>query len=257
MKYIILFPLLFVCFLGITQPPIEPPPVPDWEKKHNYIHTFPEFPGEFPGGADSLRSYIDNNLIYPLEFFEVTQGDKMYVHVQFVIEKNGSVSRVEILKNRTNRESFAREAVALVKSMPDWKPSYSKNYFNDFKETTEQLQDSIPVRSYFSMPITFKREKLPLLPHRYDSLTNYIKTNLAYPQQALKEKIQGKVYVKMIFNDAGNLADVVLRRGMENCPECDKEVLRILKSIPTDLIKANNSPQTPKPFFFNTFIELK
>lgn len=255
MKQVILFPLLFVCFLGIAQPPIEPPPAPDWDKKHNDILTFPEFPAEFPGGADSLRSYIDNNLIYPLEFCEVTEGDKVYV--RFIIEKNGSVSRVEMLKDRTNRKSCAREAIALVKSMPNWKPGYSKNYFNDFKETTEQLQDSIPVRCYFTMPITFKRAKLPLLPHGYDSLTNYIKTNLVYPQQASKEKIQGRVYVKMIFNDTEDLADVILLRGVENCPECDKEVLRLLKSIPTDLIKANSSPQTPKPFFFNTFIELK
>lgn len=263
MKYIILFPLLFVCFLGIAQPPpFEPrkttpkmPPSSDWHQKHNGIQTLVDYPGEFPGGADSLIDYIDNHLVYPLEFFEVTEGNKVFV--RFVIEKNGSVSRVEMLKDRTNRKSCAREAIALVKSMPNWKPGYSKNYFNDFKETTEQLQDSIPVRCYFTMPITFKRAKLPLLPHGYDSLTNYIKTNLVYPQQASKEKIQGRVYVKMIFNDTEDLADVILLRGVENCPECDKEVLRLLKSIPTDLIKANSSPHTPKPFFFNTFIELK
>lgn len=263
MKQVILFSLLFVCFLGIAQPPpFEPrktppkmPPSSDWHQKHNGIQTLVDYPPEFPGGVDSLISYIDNNLIYPLEFFEVTEGDKVYV--RFVIEKNGSVSRVEMLKDRTNRESCAREAVALGKSMPNWKPGYSKKYFDDFKETTEQLQDSIPVRCYFTMPITFKREKLPLLPHGYDSLKNYIKTNLVYPEKAFNAKIQGKVDVKLLFDDVGNFSDVLLIHGMENCPECNEEALRLIKSIPKEFIKANDNELSPKPFFFNTFVRFK
>ena len=73
---------------------------------------------EFPGGLDSMYAYIHKNLKYPELAKE--KGIEGRVFVNFIIEKDGSISNVKILRGIGG---FCEEAaVEMVKNMPKWKP---------------------------------------------------------------------------------------------------------------------------------------
>jgi len=86
------------------------------------IYYIVEDSASFPGGTDSLYTFIKRTLQYPKSAKET--GIEGYVIVSFVITKMGDVSNVEVLRG-LNTELDA-EAVRIVKSIPRWKPAWDK-----------------------------------------------------------------------------------------------------------------------------------
>ena len=91
----------------------------------------------FPGGESAMKSYLNSNVKYPVEAREnCIQGR---VIVQFIIEKDGSISDVKI--SESVNPSFDREALRVVKAMPKWNPG--------------KLQ-GIPARVKNEVPVVFR-----------------------------------------------------------------------------------------------------
>ena len=111
----------------------EEEPAPVAEEIFTFVEEYPEF----PGGDRALREYVLNNIKYP----EVarTSGITGTVYVQFVVEKDGSISDVKVVRGIGG--GCDEEAVRVVKSMPKWKPGKQRGQ---------------PVRVYFTLPIEFK-----------------------------------------------------------------------------------------------------
>jgi periplasmic protein TonB len=75
---------------------------------------------EFPGGDKSFQKFIEKNIYYPLDADEV-EGT---VLISFVIEVDGSVSEIKIVKSA--HPSFSAEAIRVIKKMPKWIPGEKK-----------------------------------------------------------------------------------------------------------------------------------
>ncbi|HCN84802.1 MAG TPA: hypothetical protein DIT07_14465 [Sphingobacteriaceae bacterium] len=58
----------------------------------------------------------------------------------------------------------------------------------------------------------------------------YISHNLKYPEQALKDKVAGKVYVSFIIEKNGAITNVEVAQGLGH--GLDEEALRIIKDSP-------------------------
>lgn len=91
----------------------------------------------FPGGESAMTSYLNSNVKYPVEALE--NGIRGRVIVQFIIEKDGSISDVKI--SRSVNPSFDREALRVVKAMPKWNPGKLKG---------------IPARVKNEVPVVFR-----------------------------------------------------------------------------------------------------
>lgn len=78
-----------------------------------------EEPPMFPGGDSAWRAFVNNSLRYPQMAKE--QGVQGNVYVRFVVERDGSVTNVEILKH-PNSNDLANEARRIVMSSPNWIP---------------------------------------------------------------------------------------------------------------------------------------
>ena len=91
----------------------------------------------FPGGQAALNSYIGNNLQYPEKAKE--NGVQGRVSVKFIVEKDGSISNVEV--NRSVDTDLDNEAMRVIKSMPKWNPA---------------KQNGTEVRAYYYVPVTFR-----------------------------------------------------------------------------------------------------
>ncbi len=109
------------------------------ERLENEIYDFPEIEAKFPGGPDSLYKWMQNNIQYPFEAKE--QGISGNVFVEFIIEKNGDLTNIKIL--RSPHELLSKESIRLIESMPNWIPAQNKNYL---------------VRMRYRFPISFRLE---------------------------------------------------------------------------------------------------
>ena len=81
---------------------------------------------EFPGGYDKLYEYISKEIQYP-EFeksipAQLFQGKNKLI-VKFIVEKDGSVSQVQIDKSSYPCPLCEKEAIRVIQQMPKWKPA--------------------------------------------------------------------------------------------------------------------------------------
>lgn len=114
----------------------EPEPAP----KEEEIFVAVEQQAEFPGGMAALMKWLSNNIRYP----EAAQQNDVQgrVIVKFVVEKDGSVSQVQILKGVD--KDLDKEALRVVNKMPKWQAG--KN-------------NGVAVRSYFTLPVNFRLQQ--------------------------------------------------------------------------------------------------
>jgi protein TonB len=101
------------------------------------IIDFPDVEAEFPGGAMDLKKFIQENFKYPKKAVE--QGDQGRVYVTFVVETDGSITGVDVLRGGLTEE-LNMEAIRLVSLMPPWYPAEKKG---------------VKVRARCRLPITF------------------------------------------------------------------------------------------------------
>ena len=73
-------------------------------------------------------------------------------------------------------------------------------------------------------------EQLPQFPGGDTELMSFVAQNLVYPEQAIKDKVQGRVIVEMVIETTGEVVDAKILRSLS--PECDAEVLRIVDLMP-------------------------
>lgn len=76
----------------------------------------------FPGGESAMKSYLNSNVNYPVVAQE--NGVQGRVIVQFIIEKDGSISDVKVASGVDL--SLDKEAIRVVKAMPKWNPGKLK-----------------------------------------------------------------------------------------------------------------------------------
>ena len=99
----------------------EPPKVEE-SKVFDVVEEMPQF----PGGPSALFEYLSKNIKYP-------------VIVTFVVERDGSITDVKVVKSVD--PSLDKEAQRVVKSMPHWIPG---------------KQNGSAVRVKYTVPVTFR-----------------------------------------------------------------------------------------------------
>ncbi|MCF8230976.1 MAG: energy transducer TonB [Bacteroidales bacterium] len=114
----------------------EPAPMEEEEKKEDKVFVVVEDQPQFPGGEKARKRYLSNNIEYPQLARE--SGIEGTVYVTFVVEKDGSITDVRVLRGIGG--GCDKEAIRVVKEMPKWKPG---------------KQRGKPVRVQFNMPIRF------------------------------------------------------------------------------------------------------
>ena len=86
------------------------------------VYTIVEKMPEFPGGQGELVKFIGNNVKYPEIGKE--HGIQGKVYVQFVINQNGQIENVKVIRGVD--PALDEEAVRVIKSMPAWIPAENK-----------------------------------------------------------------------------------------------------------------------------------
>jgi protein TonB len=92
-------------------------------------------------------------------------------------------------------------------------------------------------------------EEMPEFPGGPMEMMKYIQKNIQYPQMAKEAGLSGKCFLKFVVNGNGNITDVQVLKGVPGCQECDREAIRVVKSMPN--WKAGKQNGRSVPVFFN------
>ena len=96
---------------------------------------------EFPGGMDSLYSFLNKNIHYPPKARERKYEGKVYA--QFIVEKDGSITNAQIVRDivygNEEADSIAAElgcgaeVLRVINRMPKWKPASNNGTISRYK----------------------------------------------------------------------------------------------------------------------------
>jgi periplasmic protein TonB len=108
------------------------------DEDDDYIFRKVEIESDYPGGAAAWQRFLNRNFRYPQEAVE--SGIQGIVTVQFIVDKDGSVSNVEAI---SGPPELRAEAVRVIKKSGKWTPA---------------IQNGRQVKSYKKQPIVFRLE---------------------------------------------------------------------------------------------------
>lgn len=89
-------------------------------------------------------------------------------------------------------------------------------------------------------------EKVAEYPGGQKAMMQFLVENVKYPENAMKNDIQGRVVVKFIVTKKGKIKDVTVLKPVD--PELDKEAIRVVESMP-DWIPAQNDGKAVDSYF--------
>ncbi|GAB3945486.1 M56 family metallopeptidase [Spirosoma harenae] len=73
-------------------------------------------------------------------------------------------------------------------------------------------------------------EQVPEFPGGMQALSQYLARNLRYPKEAQQNRIQGRVFVKFVVSQQGDIQDLHILKGIGS--GCDEEAVRVISQMP-------------------------
>jgi TonB family protein len=187
---------------------------------------------EYPGGSAPLLEFIKNNLRYP----EAARAEKIEgrVIVRFVVNTSGKVEDLSVIKGV--HPLLDAEALRVVSLLTGWLPG---------------AQGGKPVNVWYMVPVSFslnpdpngtkepapqaeftfvQPEQIPQFPGGQQAMFMAIAERMQYPEEAIKQKIQGKVIIRFVVNKEGRVTNAIVLKGV--APSLDIEALRVVSALP-------------------------
>jgi TonB family protein len=120
---------IFLCFLlqlsGFSQ-------------KDTTVYAFLDTMPEFVGGFTGMNNYFKQKIKYPKK--EMQAGITGKVYLQFVVKSDGTITNIKELKGINNGTGLTKEAIRVVKKMPQWNPG---------------IRNGVPVNVKMTLPVIF------------------------------------------------------------------------------------------------------
>ena len=191
----------------------------------------------FPGGMGEMMKFLQQNVKYPKEAQD--QGVQGRVIVQFVVNKDGSISNDTVV--RSVDPMLDAEAIRVVRSMPNWTPGKQRGEAVRVRFTlpvTFRLdggEESKPVQMQVTVENTGEEiikvpEQLPEYPGGMVELMKFLQRNMRYPKEAQEQGKQGRVIVQFVVEKDGSITDAKIAKSVD--PQLDAEALRVVNAMP-------------------------
>lgn len=117
-------------------------------------------------------------------------------------------------------------ACSLFKSQPE----AATNAAVDTEVVEVPIKERSPGEPDTTGPIFDIVEENPRFPGGEEARIAYMVENVTYPEEALKKKIEGVVYVSFVVERDGSISNVKVLRGIGG--DCDKEAVRVVQNMP-------------------------
>lgn len=226
------------------------------DMEESVIESVADVNPEFPGGIDSLYTFVRNYIEYPFCAFEHFRYTEFIIEL-IVLENGDVIDKTDYSKySECEISAFTR----FMELMPSWKPAikdglYVKSFvsmnfifkiitaqsreienidadylfyiFGDYDEFRESkkldLSESDP-------EVVVVVEQNPEFPGGMDSLFSYLARNINYPIEAQRKKVSGRVVVRFVVDEVGDIYDVVV--VLDIGEGCGEEAVRVVNEMP-------------------------
>ena len=219
-----------------------------------FVETKPQFVNEVGVASDAneFSKWVNANLNYPEQ--ARVQGIQGRVTMEFVVNKDGSVGDVKILRGVD--KLLDDEAMRIVKSSPKWIPGADEDG-NKVKviyrfpvwfqlrgtsaSSTANQSDNLVVKpagtntDSDAILFTFVETKPQFVDENgivsdANSFSKWVNAKLEYPAQSKAQGVQGRVTIEFTVDTDGSVNNVKVLRGVEKL--LDDEAVKIVKSSP-------------------------
>ena len=216
-------------------------PVQIMEKDPDTVYQIVEKMPQYRGGEEAMMKYVADNIKYPQEAKDKNISGRVFV--SFVIEKDGSVNEVKVVRGIGG--GCDEEAARVIKGMPKWEPGMQKgkpvrvNYMMPINFKLSDTQPKQPVKKSSVSKVDMKPDKngvyqiveeMPQYTGGEAAMMEYVAKNIVYPQEARDKEISGRVFVSFIVEKDGSVNEVNVKKGIGG--GCDEEAVRVIKAMP-------------------------
>lgn len=198
-------------------------------ENYSTVEEKPMFNGR---DAGEFATWVFGQIKYPEKAYK--DGVQGRVTLQFVISKKGDVKDVKVARSSGN-ELLDNEALRVVSMSPAWTPG---------------KVEGKPVDVMFTFPVVFKREggtddaagetvmfseveQKPTFKGNDpgQEFGKWVFSQLKYPEEAIKNQIQGRVILQFTIAKDGNVKDITVARS-SGSKILDDEAVRIVSMSP-------------------------
>ena len=236
-----------------TTTPTEVKPEVSLPANNDSIYNIVEENAQFPGGDAAMYKWIANHLQYPEECRDKSIQGR--VIVQFVVNKDGSISDIKVLKSP--HSLLSKEAIRVVNAMPFWKPAKVKgevvrSSFRlpiNFKLAGTQKTDTITGQEKGLKPeitVMAKPTGKPIeeednglfvdyetsaeFPGGAEAMYKWIADHIKYPEECKAKGIQGRVTLSFVIEVDGSVTNVKALRSPDD--RLSQEAIRVVSAMP-------------------------
>ena len=236
-----------------TTTPTEVKPEVSLPANNDSIYNIVEENAQFPGGDMAMYKWIANHLQYSEECrAKSIQGRVM---IQFVVNKDGSISDIKVLKSP--HSLLSKEAIRVVNAMPFWKPAKVKgevvrSSFRlpiNFRLAGTQKTDTITGQEKGLKPeitVMAKPTGKPIeeednglfvdyetnaeFPGGDAAMYKWIADHIKYPEECKAKGIQGRVTLSFVIEVDGSVTGVRAVRSPDD--RLSQEAIRVVSAMP-------------------------
>jgi len=132
--------------------------------------------------------------------------------------------------------------VGLGLTVPKTVQAQNKSANEKKKDFLKDVKDTLKSNEVEELVYCYVMEQMPQYPGGESELLNFVGKNLRYPESSFKNKIQGKVIVRFVVTESGEVDKIQVVRSLQ--AECDKEAIRVIKLLPKFIPGKQNGKNT-------------
>lgn len=199
----------------------------------------------YNGSNKAIEEFIKTKT----SFYDHINKNKMLgkVNLALTIDTNGKIKRVKVLLGLRDgsSDSLAKALYKLARYEPAKYNGKSVKYQShisvDFGINSLVVYEKRPIYKIFniihalpdSIKETFTRvEEMPEFQGGPTQMMKFIQSNIKMPRSAMERGVNGKCFLRYVVGADGNIYNVEILKGVNNCPECDAEAIRVVQSMP-------------------------
>ena len=202
---------------------------------------------EFQADENVLKSSNSNQEEYQLFLIKKTAGTR-FAAIANSLNHSSLKKRITMMLQKKSQSKVRMRALALAPAVALGMLFVSNPLIATTLSSVSSASISIDTPSHDKVsekPLKAP-DKMPEFPGGMTQLMTFIGENVKYPQEALKNKTEGNVFVRFIISKTGKVTNPKILKGVSK--ELDEEALRVVSMLPDFIPGEENGEKVPVEF---------
>ncbi len=196
----------------------------------------------YPGGKRMLGAMLDQELRIKIalerkqraeEQRQLMEAELNDLQQVFLADNSILTAKKEaILKRQTAERAYIQHLIDFVDPCVDCAPVQKTNTQNSKKSLNNSQQLNGNSNGRFASAPEMRWDVSPKYRGGYLAMTQFIRENIQYPQEAIDQGISGKVYLQVTLDNRGKITEVTVIRSEPQSTLLENEAVRVVMTMP-------------------------